>query len=90
MHPKHPPSLGGGAYRYQNNASYWTDFFGKGTGTIQLGAYDNPASTFQKYLVGWTDFKNSLDSDGSVRMNLMLQSAVQNIVAAGSLFSKTI
>lgn len=80
----------GGAYRYQNNASYWTDFFGKSTGTIQLGAYDNPASTFQKYLAGWTDFKNSLDSDGSVRMNLMLQSAVQNVVAAGSLFSKTI
>lgn len=80
----------GGAYRYQNNASYWTDFFGKSTGTTQLGAYENPASTFQKYLAGWTDFKNSLDSDGSVRMNLMLQSAVQNVVAAGSLFSKTI
>ena len=80
----------GGAYRYQNNASYWTDFFGKHTGASRLGAYESPDSTFQKYMVGWTDFKNSLNSSDSVRMNLMLQSADQHTMAAGSLFSKNI
>ena len=80
----------GGAYRYQNNASYWTDFFGKRTGASRLGAYESPDSTLQKYMAGWTDFKNSLDSSDSVRMNLMLQSADQYMMAAGSLFSKNI
>ena len=62
----------GGAYRYQNNASYWTDFFGKRTGAGRLGAYESPDSTLQKYMAGWTDFKNSLDRGKSIRLNLAL------------------
>ena len=48
------------------------------------------AATNQKYMAGWTDFKNSLDSSDSVRMNLMLQSADQYMMTAGSLFGKNI
>lgn len=77
----------GGAYRYQNNASYWTDFFGKSAGASRLGAYENPDSTFQKYLAGWTDFQNSLTSGESIRMNLMLQSANQYMMVENNLFS---
>ena len=80
----------GGAYRYQNNASYWENFFGKRSEANRLGAYESPDSTFQKYMAGWTDFKNSLDRGDSVRINLMLQSADQYIAAASSLFSKNI
>lgn len=80
----------GGAYRYQNNASFWTDFLGKNIGASRLGTYENPDSTFQKYLAAWTDFKNSLGSGDSVRMNLILQSADQYMAAACSLFSKNI
>ena len=76
-----------GTYRYKNNASYWTNFFGKNTGDSRLGSYENLDSTFQKYMVGWTDFVNSLDSGDSIRMNLILQSANQYMMAEGNLFS---
>ena len=47
-----------GAYRHQNNTTYWTNFFGKSAS--RLGAYESPDSTFQKYLTDWTNFQSSL------------------------------
>lgn len=64
-----------GAYRYQNNISYWSEFFSKNPRASQLGGYESSDSTFQKYLAGWTDFKNSLESNKSIRLNLDLNTS---------------
>ena len=53
----------------------------------RLDLYESPDSTFQKYIAGWMDFKNSLDSGNSVRMNLLLQSANQYMMTESNLFS---
>lgn len=45
-------------YRYQNNISYWTNFFGRDTSRLE--AYESPDSTFQKYLADWTEFQSRL------------------------------
>ena len=53
----------------------------------RLDLYESPDSIFQKYMAGWMDFKNSLDSGNSVRMNLLLQSANQYMMTESNLFS---
>ena len=79
-----------GTYRYKNNASYWSNFFNSSTGSNSLNTYNKSASTFQKYLAGWLDFNDSLNSGDSVRLNLILKSNYQYMTSTISLFNKNI
>ena len=60
-------------YRYKNGSAYWNDFFEAASGR-EANSYRKTGSTFEKYMVGWMDFKNSLSEGTGVRMNLSLKS----------------
>ena len=60
-------------YRYKNSGFYWNEFFGNRL-RHENGYHDKNGSTYEQYMMGWLDFKSSLDDGDSVRMNLLLRS----------------
>ncbi len=79
-----------GAYRHQDNASYWANFFKKSAKDGHLGAYDSPDTTLQKYMSGWLDFKSSLDDGKSVRLNLALNATAFYTAGQNYIMSRTV
>ena len=61
-------------YRYKNSGFYWIDFFGNPS-EKKAGYYGKTESAYEQYVMGWLDFKCSLEDGNGVRMNLSLQSA---------------
>ena len=78
-----------GTYRHENNSDYWTNFFKRSSGTSRLGAYEHTDSTFQKYLSGWKDFIDSLDSGKPIRLNLSLNTTEHYAVSQNYTVNKT-
>lgn len=63
-------------YRKMNNRLYWANFFEK-TVEVDSGlySYDSPETTYQKYVIGWNDFKISLQEGDGIRVNVKLKSS---------------
>ncbi len=61
-------------YRYKNSGFYWNDFFGNSP-ERKTNSYTQSGSTCEQYMMGWLDFKNSLEEGEGVRMNLLLKPA---------------
>ena len=61
-------------YRYKNSGFYWNDFFGNSP-ERKTNSYTQSGSTCEQYMMGWLDFKNSLEEGDGVRMNLLLKPA---------------
>lgn len=60
-------------YRYKNSGFYWIDFFGNPS-EKKAGYYGKTESAYEQYVMGWLDFKCSLEDGNGVRMNLSLRS----------------
>lgn len=58
-------------YRQINSQLFWANFFENDTSTISP-SYIPDETPCQKYVVGWIDFENSLNSDG-VNLNMKLK-----------------
>lgn len=58
-------------YRYKNGGAYWNGFF-EDPSDRRADPYSKKGSTYEQYMMGWLDFKDSLGEKGSVRMNLPL------------------
>lgn len=58
-------------YRYKNGGAYWNGFF-EDPSDRRADPYSKKGSTYEQYMMGWLDFKDSLGEKGGVRMNLSL------------------
>lgn len=58
-------------YRNKNSGLYWNNFF-KNPSDRKNVSYNQNGSTYEQYVMGWQDFKNSLEEGNGVRMNLSL------------------
>lgn len=58
-------------YRYKNGGAYWNGFF-EDPSDKRADSYSKSGSTYERYMMGWLDFKDSLSQKGRVRMNLSL------------------
>ncbi len=59
-------------YRYKNSGFYWSDFFGNSSERTKA-FYGKKESAYEQYMMGWLDFRNSMEAGNSVRLNLLLQ-----------------
>lgn len=60
-------------YRYKNGGAYWNHFF-ENVSDKKTNLYTKKGTTFEQYMAGWLDFKDSIrEGNHSVHMNLLLR-----------------